>query len=350
MSKSKVSIGVSLNNRGSIFLGEVYNPSRLIEGARLAEVLGFDSVWIHDDMLVRPRYEAMACLGAVSAVTSKVKLCTGILVPQLRNPVWLALQTATLDVLSSGRMLFGLGLGGPRDNPDHLKECKIAGYDVKDRGIVYEESIELLKRLWTEEHVTFNGKHYRYEDITLGFRPHQKPHPPLYLNVQYFPKIARPSDGTGDIESRNRSNQERMFRRAARIGNGVITQMIHPEECPWLLDQLQMYAAEYKRSPNELGIVLSTMVNLNPDHQEAEKEARWFHSQYTQSGGQETRLRGNLNEDTFKRWYIVGSSSDCIKRLEKFVDSGVKAFHLVINARDQLGQMTRIANEVLPSF
>lgn len=333
-----------MNNRGAIIIGPYYDPPRMLEAARLCETLDYDSVWIHDNMLVRPKYELLTCLAAVASITKKVKLSSGILIPQLRNPVWLALQTATVDILSNGRTFFAVGLGGGRTEVN-LKEYDVVDREIGKRGIYYEETIEVLEKLWTEDHVTYRGKKLHLEDVSLGYKPIQKPHPPIFMHVQYQP----PNSGSNFVATRAGWNPDRPYnfdkvlKRAARLADGMVTQQITPEGCTTLLGLFKDKVRECHRDPNNKGLALSLKVNVNSDANEAVKDARWFFDEYNQG-------TNKLDDESFNKWFIVGGADKCIERLGQFIDAGVTHFHIHLAAKDQLGQMVKFANEVLPSL
>src|SRR4051812_50015234 len=106
--------GVNLNNREPLIAPD-YDLPMLLELAERVEGLGFDSVWVGDSLFSKPRYEPIALLSAISQRTSRVKLGTACMVTSTRNPLYLALEWATLDVISGGRPILGAGLGNPEE-------------------------------------------------------------------------------------------------------------------------------------------------------------------------------------------------------------------------------------------
>ena len=175
-------------------IGSLVGPEALVTVAKRAEDLGFDSLWVLDRILwpVDPRapypigdgslplqykhvLDPVETLTFAAAHTSRILLATGVLNLPWYNPVLLARRLTTLDVLSCGRLRVGFGIGW---SPD---EYEAAGAPWQDRGKRADESIEVLKKIWTTDPVEFQGKHYRIAKSFIGPKPVQKPHPPIYL-------------------------------------------------------------------------------------------------------------------------------------------------------------------------
>ena len=175
-------------------IGSLVGPEALVTVAKRAEDLGFDSLWVLDRILwpVDPRapypigdgslpfqykhvLDPVETLTFAAAYTSRIALATGVLNLPWYNPVLLARRLTTLDVLSRGRLRVGFGIGW---SPD---EYEAAGAPWQDRGKRADESIEVLKKIWTTDPVEFQGKHYRIAKSFIGPKPVQKPHPPMYM-------------------------------------------------------------------------------------------------------------------------------------------------------------------------
>ena len=152
------------------------DPRSIIDLAVEAEQLGFDSVWVNHHVLNvgyiaerledRPYYDALTMLDWVAARTEHVKLGTSVLVLPYLHPMVVAKQMATLDRLSGGRVIAGLGVGSlPQENA-----AMGVGYD--DRGAKSDEFIEVMKRLWAPGAASFDGDHYSFSDIVASPKPH----------------------------------------------------------------------------------------------------------------------------------------------------------------------------------
>ena len=170
--------------------------SRMLELAVEAERKGFDSVWIGDSILARPRFEALTTLAAIAACTERVQLGTAVYLSPLRHPVTLAHTAGTLDLLSGGRFLFGIGLGPPV--PSVEAEYAACGVDFKRRGQLQEEGLQIMKGLWTGQPFSFQGKLFSLENITLHPLPAREGGPPVMLAAaaeRPLRRIARLGDG-----------------------------------------------------------------------------------------------------------------------------------------------------------
>lgn len=150
------------------------------------EELGFHSAWIMDQPLTTaPALEPITTLGYAVAVTTSVRLGTAVVLTALRQPVQLAMELATLDQLSGGRVIVGVGLG---DRTDYYPSF---GISASHRVARFMEGLELLKRLWTEETVTFTGRFWHVEGLTAQPKPVQRPHPPIWFGGRSKPAIER---------------------------------------------------------------------------------------------------------------------------------------------------------------
>jgi alkanesulfonate monooxygenase SsuD/methylene tetrahydromethanopterin reductase-like flavin-dependent oxidoreductase (luciferase family) len=157
-----VHVGLNLNNRQALIAPD-YDLPRLLDLAERAEGLGFDSVWVGDSLLSKPRYEPLALLGALSQRTSRVRVGTACLVTTLRNPVQLAHAWSTLDVLSGGRTVLGACAGNVAE--DAVKrEFAVLGLDHRVRMNVFEEGVRILRALMTEGRTTYAGEHFALDD------------------------------------------------------------------------------------------------------------------------------------------------------------------------------------------
>lgn len=200
-------VGISLPQ-----LGPQASPENLVKVARRAEELGYDSVWVLERLLwpLAPRepYPAAAdgrlpetyqtvldpieTLTFVAAHTTKVQLGTSVLVLPYHSPIQLARRLASLDVLSNGRVVVGVGAGWSRD------EFEAAGTPFERRGARCDEFLRAMIELWTKDPVKFDGEFYHIPESMVGPKPVQKPHPPIYVAGfgQYtFDRAAKFGDG-----------------------------------------------------------------------------------------------------------------------------------------------------------
>ncbi|MGW3564291.1 LLM class flavin-dependent oxidoreductase [Streptomyces sp. NPDC000941] len=188
-------VGYLLPTRDQTVRGE-HEPRRLIAQARRAEELGLDSVWAGDSPVARPRADPLLLMAAVAATTERITLGTAVLLPALRHPILLAHQLATLDRLSEGRLIAGLGGGFP--NPETEAEFTAVGVDFARRISRLEESIDVMRRLWGGEEVSHQGKHFSFDGVRLTPPPYRPGGPPIWLAGSGGPalrRVARLADG-----------------------------------------------------------------------------------------------------------------------------------------------------------
>ena len=173
-----VSIGLAIRN--FVGPGETPDFERILSYAIRAEALEFESLWAWDHILlgVQPSFpilESMTTLAALAARTSSIRLGTGVLVLPLRNPVVAAKQLASLDQISRGRLLLGVAAGW------YAREFDAVGVPFKQRGRILDRNIELLRRLWSEDHVTARVDELNLRDAVQRPTPFQRPGPPLLI-------------------------------------------------------------------------------------------------------------------------------------------------------------------------
>jgi alkanesulfonate monooxygenase SsuD/methylene tetrahydromethanopterin reductase-like flavin-dependent oxidoreductase (luciferase family) len=174
MAPPRISFGFTLPQRG-VFFGIATWPE-MLKLAQEAERSGaFDSVWVGDSVMAKPRPESLTLLGALSAATERVKLGVGCMASfPIRDPIVFAYQWATLDLISNGRMWLaactGIVAGGVS-----AREGGIWGISDGQRGNRMAENIAICKRLWSEDNVSFAGKYRSFQGVTITPRPVQQP-------------------------------------------------------------------------------------------------------------------------------------------------------------------------------
>lgn len=241
--------GVALTTRGRDATAETLAR---VSGA--TEEYGFDSVWVTDHIVIPNRitsaypYEArgifdvpaneyylepLTVLTYLAGVTHRIRLGTGVLVVPYRNPVILAKTVASLDVLSGGRVILGVGVGWMEE------EFRALGLDTfGQRGAVTDEAIRLLRELWTRDEPRFAGRFFRVEDVRFYPKPVQKPHPPIWIG----------------------GHTPAALRRAALLGDGWHpiglrpSVGLHPEEYGQAVATLRRLAGEAGRDPGEIAL------------------------------------------------------------------------------------------------
>ncbi len=171
-----VRIGYLLPTRENIMEGRPEGEP-LLQLAERAEAMGYDSVWVGDSLLARPRHEPLTLLAGVAGRTRRVKLGTAVLLPMLRNPVLLAHQIATVDQVSAGRLILGVGIAS--DVPNVRAEFRAAGVPFEKRVGTLMEGVRLCRALWTGKPVDWEGR-WHVEQGVLGPTPYQAGGPPIW--------------------------------------------------------------------------------------------------------------------------------------------------------------------------
>jgi alkanesulfonate monooxygenase SsuD/methylene tetrahydromethanopterin reductase-like flavin-dependent oxidoreductase (luciferase family) len=181
-------LGYLLPTRENVMRGE-YGTGDILALAQTAAGLGFDSLWVGDSVLARPRHDPITMLAGVATAVPDVKIGTAVLVPMMRNPVLLAQQLATLDQLSDGRLIVGVGIGA--DNPGFRAEFEAMGVPFEKRVGTLMEQVDLMRTLWRGEPVEWNGRWTVNASAGLAPEPVQAGGPPLWLAAGVKPGIAR---------------------------------------------------------------------------------------------------------------------------------------------------------------
>jgi probable F420-dependent oxidoreductase len=242
-------VGVTLPS-----MGPLAQPENLVEAATAAERLSYDTLWVADWLLYplapRSKYPAtpdgslpeiykrvldpIEALTFVAARTSRIALGTSVLDLPFYNPVTLARRLTTLDILSNGRLRAGFGQGWSAD------EFEAAGADQTNRGTRADEFLTVLKTIWTDDPVEFDGKYFNVARSIIGAKPVQKPHPPIYL-AAYAPAA---------------------LNRAATLANGWMPVGIPLDGMRAMIPQMRQLAKAVARNPDSLEVIVGANVAI----------------------------------------------------------------------------------------
>ena len=339
MSGRPLDFGVNLNNREPLIAPD-YDVQMLLDLSQTVEEAGFDSVWVGDSLFSKPRYEPISLLSAISQRTSRVKLGTACMVSSTRNPLYLALEWATLDVVSGGRTILGTGMGNPEEGV--RREFEALGLDYVRRGTLFEEGLAVLRQLWTEGKTDFHGVFRNYDGV--GFysgtemaplMPIQSP-PPIW--VVSNPRLT--GDAPPEVMKRRLGTA---CRRIVEYGDGWMTccRAQHPEEFVDQLGLIERYADEHGHDFSRL--VISYQVTMNIA--DSEQEARSAFDDYISKYYPELSKAMDLSN-----WGPVGNPEQIAEWIRSFAEAGVDHFICRFGAIDQFAQVQRFAEEVLPMF
>ena len=295
------------------------------EFAQRAEALGFDRVTMGEHVMdgnpPRPTLMNIPAMAAAAGATRDLRIMTGIVIAPLYHPVMLAKLAATLDVVSNGRLDFGIGISGQRDTQAEFEALDIP---VRTRGRRTDEIMEVLKRLWTEEHVTHRGRFFEFNDVTLLPQPVQQPHPPIWVA----------------------GRSEAAMRRAAVLGDGWYPYLFTVRRLRSSNESVRNYAAEAGRDLTGFHWGINQPTAISDDPKEALALA-------VSNVGQRYVTPERSAEDIARALCIAGTPEDCIKAVEERIDAGVRDFIFGFLSSEHEGmfeQMEVFARRVMPHF
>jgi probable F420-dependent oxidoreductase len=307
-----MSVRIGLGLAGFPFEG----PEAFWRWIDACEVSAIDSVWFSERLVSpQPILEPMAALALVAGRTRRLKFGMNAVVLPLRDPLLLAKECATIDYVSGGRLLPVFGVGN-----DTAPEFRATGRSPAGRGMRANECIELLRRLWSEEHVTFEGRYYRYSDVTISPRPKQSPLP-LW---------------TG-------GSSEAAIERAARYGTGWLggsgsTPESTARVVAAIKEKVSAYGREGEFEEDHFGVGFAYRFG---DWEEpvVERTAAALKARL----GRDARLDSAM---------AVGGAEEVIGLVRRYVEAGVSKFVLrpvAGGGEEMLAQTLRLAEEVLPA-
>ncbi len=292
--------GVCLPNFGTHLSKEA-----LIVTSKLAEELGFDSVWTTDHILVPKKHsdpygnivDCLTTLAYLGAVTENIHLGTSILVLPFRNPILVAKEAATIDYLTDGRLILGTAVGWMEEEFQNL------GAPFHDRGKRFEEAINLIRALYCNESPQFQGRYHRFSDATFKPKPRREDGPTIWFG----------------------GNSEVAVRRAAKLADGWHPVGLTVEAYTAAVREIKSMLSLGKRFTFSLRILVDLDGKAKP-HLAASGEPRDV---------------------------IAGTSDRAIETIEKYRDAGLE--HLVcyfgdVRLEQLKNKMTEFAKEVMPSF
>jgi len=310
-----IKIGIFLNTNYGAEENVAVRFREAAEQARMARDYGFASVCVGQHFLTEyQKLQPVPVLARLAEDSGDMRLLPGILLLPLFNPVYVAEEIATLDVVSGGRVIFGLGVG--------YRDVEFEAFGVKktERGARFEESLAVVKRLWTEDNVSFEGRFFRVPKVEVRTRPLQRPHPPIWIAAQADAGI----------------------RRAARLGDVLF---LNPQAT---IATLREQAALFKRTRQEAGrplpeeMACHKEVFVAPDMDTALREGRPYLEgklKMYARWGQDRELPtasagfGSLSFDELRRdRVIVGDPEHCVAEFKRYHrEVGINHFVCVLN-------------------
>jgi probable F420-dependent oxidoreductase len=308
-----VEFGVLLPTREAVMSGRP-ETGPILAMAERTEAAGFDSVWIGDSLIAKPRHEPLTLLAAVAARTRRVRLGTAVLLPALRNPVVLAQIVATLDRISEGRVILGVGIAA--DSPPIRKEFAAAGVPWDRRVGRYLETLEICRALWSRDGVSFSGKHFTLDNVTMEPKPHRSGGPPIWIG------------GSGPTALRDAARFDAWF----PTGPGVD---FFAEHFP----RVQAAARAAGRKPDAVTGAAYVTLALDENRAAAEQRLHGFLENYYASPARVIMAR----QATY-----AGPVEGCVEWLQRWIDAGARHISLRFAGGDQLAQVDEAAGRLLP--
>lgn len=281
-------------------------PENVVNFAKKCEEMGVHSTWIID-RIAYDNLEPLTVLAAAAGATQKIRLGTSVLLPNLRHPTLLAKTVATLDFISNGRVTLGIGFGS-RENDFTAVEVPFEA-----RGTRAVEAVQLMKRLWTEDNVTYKGRFFNVQNLTIGPRPIQKTIP-IWTG--------------GSVEG--------ALKRAGTWADGFICGSSAILEFSSVWEKVANYAKAAGRNPADIEKACLTFMAINDDKAKAIDALAAYVTRYY------GRLRGDI-ENTFP----LGSAAACAERITSFFGEGLDT--LIIGMADpDPKQLDIFGEKVLP--
>ncbi|MGI9411784.1 MAG: LLM class flavin-dependent oxidoreductase [Hyphomicrobiaceae bacterium] len=262
------------------------DPTRVVAQARRGEELGYDLLACGEHITFnKPVPNSFISLACAAGVTQRVKLMNAIALLPLYSAALAAKLGAALDAASDGRFIFGVGVGG-----EIPREFEASGVPVGERGARTNEALQIIKRLWSEESVSFEGRFNTLNKISIAPPPVQRPHPPIWVA----------------------GRQDAAARRAGRYGDGWLPYMFTPEQFAESLAKVKRFAEEAGRNPDNIEAGLLLWSNVQEDGARAHQAATDY-------------LSRNYAQDFTKlvpRYALAGDPDTCRARVQEFIDAG----------------------------
>jgi probable F420-dependent oxidoreductase len=308
-------VGILLPTREAVMSGRpAVGP--MLAMAERAESLGFSSIWVGDSLTARPRHEPLTLLAAVAARTRRLSLGTAVLLPALRPPLLLAHAVATVDRVSEGRLILGVGIAG--DTPATRKEFEAAGVGFRQRVGRCVETLDICRTLWQGKRISHRGRYFTLDDVSIGPTPHRQGGPPIWWG------------GGGPTALREAARAEGWF---------PIDPHLEFFREGW--SRIQATAREAGRDPQDITPALYTTIVLGEARAAEAELERFLTTYYNAPAAAMLKCQA----------CYAGDATDCAEWMSHFIEAGVR--HIIVRfagASDQMTQLERAAHELLPQL
>lgn len=338
--KRKIKFGLAIpTGTEGLMVNLPYASARdVVELSVYAEKVGFDSVWgndhIHSQKYVlktfgqEPRYYSpLLELAAIAERTTKLEVCTALLVAPFRQPAVAAKELITLDQLSGGRAKIGIGLGAYREEFEAEFGAK-AEHMV--RGHMLDESLEIMTRIFKEESVTYHGEYFDVNELKSFPKPVQSPFP-FYIG----------------------GNSDNSFERVAKYGTGWLPAMLTADEIRRGLEGVRQSCEKHGRSVDEIDVAPQLGISMCRTHEEAVE--RFQDSQlYRHAISLANSTMKGRDATNYGDRNLVGSVDEVLERIQQYVEAGVTHFSAMTFVDKDIERtkesMQFFAEEVLSKF
>ena len=282
-----------------------------------AEELGFDHIWLGDSVTVldKARGDCLTTMAALAARTSKIRLGIVPMLPALRNPVLLAHALATVDVISNGRIILGVSVGPVRDYIQ--RQFAACGVPPQEKAGRLSETIEIMRRLWSDTKIDYEGRYFKLHDVGILPHPAQQPGIPIWI-----------------VADRNDTG----FKRVARLGDGWVTLAPTLERFTGARAKIAEHAESYGRVGIPRESALYVTFNICEDAERAKHEGwQWMENFFATP---RTKL-GHF-------FTIFATPEECVGLLKGYIAAGLTTFIARIASDDMRGQANMLLNEIRP--
>ena len=313
---SRLKLGMMTIHREPDELSGPWEPriDDLVTFVQAVDRAGFDSLWVGDHLsMPLPFLDPFQLLAQAAVASRRLLLGTSVYLLPLRHPGPVAKQVKTLDHLSEGRFIFGVGIGG-----EFPKEYEVAGVPIGERGARLGESVEVLRALWTGEAASYQGRFFRFSDVLMRPPPRQAGGPPVWFG----------------------GRQEAAFRRMGRLADGYVSYVVTPQMYRDALDSIARAADEAGRTIEAFGTGHLLFTRVDDTRERALDVAT---TSLSKRYGMDFRRAAD-------RYGALGSAADVAGVIGAFHDAGVR--HVIVDLvgpyERRLEQLERFAGEVMP--
>jgi probable F420-dependent oxidoreductase len=308
MSSNHISCGIELPQ---VFFDGPVDMEHVRKFALRAETLGFDGLWLQERVIGDfNMLEPVTLLSYVAAITTKLRLGTSVILLTLRNPIQLAKAYSSLDSMSGGRAVLGVGLGG-----GHLgSHEEVFGYTREGRVTRFTEAVQIMKLVWTEPKASFHGRFWNFKDVAMEPKPVQKPHLPLWFGGHHENALKRAVKHANAWMGAGSSSSGSFIRESARI---------------------RQFLDEAKRDPATFHCAKRVYLAVDADKTRGERRiCEWFGRRYK-------------NPDLGPKVAIWGSAAECTEKIQEIVKAGAQS--IVFNPMfDETEHLEICAKEIMP--